>query len=42
MAEVSVSPINFRQTDERKNLTGIDEVVQTAVFDKYTFGLAME
>ena len=39
MAEVKVSPINFRQTGERKNLTGIDKVVQTAVFDTYTFGL---
>jgi len=39
MAEITVSPIKFRQTSERKDLTGIDKVVQTAVFDRYTFGL---
>ncbi|HCC70212.1 MAG TPA: hypothetical protein DEQ09_03555 [Bacteroidales bacterium] len=39
MAEVKVSPINFHQTSERKNLSGIDKVVETAVFDTYTFGL---
>jgi hypothetical protein len=39
MAEIRASPINFRQTKERKPLTGIDKVVQTAVFDSYTFGL---
>lgn len=39
MAPIKVSPINFRQTKERKQLIGIDKVVQTAVFDTYTFGL---
>ncbi len=39
MAEIKASPINFRQTKEKKSLTGIDKVVQTAVFDSFTFGL---
>jgi hypothetical protein len=39
MAPVKVSPISFRQTEERIPLKGIDKVVQTAVFDTYTFGL---
>jgi len=39
MAEIQAAPINFRQTEKRKPLTGIDKVVQTAVFDSYTFGL---
>jgi len=39
MAEIKSSPISFRQTDEKKQLAGIEKVVQTAVFDKYTFGL---
>lgn len=39
MAPVKVSPINFCQTEEKKLLTGIENVVQTAVFDSYTFGL---
>ncbi|MCP4313162.1 MAG: hypothetical protein GY790_18030 [Bacteroidetes bacterium] len=39
MSEITVSPIKFRQTSERKDLTGIDKVVQTAVFDSFTFGL---
>ncbi len=38
-AEIKASPINFRSTKERKSLRGIDKVVQTAVFDSYTFGL---
>jgi len=39
MAEIKSSPISFRQTDEKKQLAGIEKVVQTAVFDNYTFGL---
>jgi hypothetical protein len=39
LAEIKASPINFRQAKERKALTGIDRVVQTAVFDSYAFGL---
>ena len=39
MAPVIVSPISFRQTEGKKLLTGIENVVQTAVFDSYTFGL---
>lgn len=39
MAEIKPSPISFRQTDEKKQLAGIEKVVQTAVFDNYTFGL---
>jgi hypothetical protein len=39
MAPIEVRPISFRQTQEKKQLTGIEKVVQTAVFDKYTFGL---
>ena len=39
MAEIKAAPLNFRQTSEKKPLTGIDRVVQTAVFDSYTFGL---
>jgi hypothetical protein len=39
MAPVTAAPISFRQTPERKQLKGINKVVQTAVFDSYTFGL---
>jgi hypothetical protein len=39
MATVVASPINFRQTEKKIPLTGIDKVLQTAVFDSYTFGL---
>jgi hypothetical protein len=39
LAEISVSPIGFHQTKDRLPLRGIDEVVQTAVFDSHTFGL---
>ena len=39
MAPITPSPITFRQGKERKPLTGIDKVVETAVFDSYTFGL---
>ena len=39
MATVAASPINFRQTGQKTPLTGIDQVLQTAVFDSYTFGL---
>jgi len=39
LAPVSAHPIEFHQTNERKRLTGIDKVVQTAVFDSYAFGL---
>ena len=39
MAEIKSNPMGFRQTAEKKQLIGIDKVVQTAVFDSYTFGL---
>jgi hypothetical protein len=39
LSEIKASPINFRQTKDRKTLTGIDKVVQTTVFDSYAFGL---
>jgi hypothetical protein len=39
MAPVKAEPISFKQTPERKQLKGINKVVQTAVFDSYTFGL---
>lgn len=39
MAEVTSRPISFRQTRDRIELTGIENVVETATFDKYTFGL---
>jgi hypothetical protein len=39
VAEIKASPINFKQTKDRKILEGIDKVVQTAVFDSYAFGL---
>lgn len=39
MAPVKAAPLNFRQTPERKKLIGINKVVQTSVFDTYTFGL---
>ena len=39
MAKIEVKPISFKQTDDKKQLIGIEKVVQTAVFDSYTFGL---
>jgi len=39
MAKIVVSPISFRQTVDKKPLIDIEKVVQTAVFDSYTFGL---
>lgn len=39
LAPIKASPISFRQTDDNKKLSGIEKVVQTAVFDTYTFGL---
>ena len=39
MAPVKAEPISFKQTPERKQLKGINKVVETAVFDSYTFGL---
>jgi hypothetical protein len=39
MATISASPIRFAQTPEKRVLKGISRVVQTAVFDSYTFGL---
>jgi len=39
MAPITAIPISFKQTPERKQLKGINNVVQTAVFDNYTFGL---
>jgi hypothetical protein len=39
MATIKASPISFEQTPEKKVLKGIPRVVQTAVFDSYTFGL---
>ncbi len=39
MAPIEVKPISFKQTEENKQLTGIEKVVQTAAFDSYTFGL---
>lgn len=39
MASITASPINFSQTNNKTPLTGIDKVVQTSVFDSYTFGL---
>ena len=39
MAPIEVRPISFKQTDEKKQLTGIEKVVQTAAFDSYSFGL---
>jgi hypothetical protein len=39
MATISASPIKFAQTPEKRVLKGISRVVQTAVFDTYTFGL---
>jgi len=39
MAPIKVSPISFRQTPDKKPLKEIGKVVQTAVFDSYTFGL---
>jgi hypothetical protein len=39
MAPIEVRPISFKQTEQNKQLTGIEKVVQTAAFDSYTFGL---
>ena len=39
MAPIEVRPISFKQTEEKKQLTGIGKVVQTAAFDTYSFGL---
>jgi hypothetical protein len=39
MAPVLVRPINFRQSEQREALTGIENVVETTVIDSYTFGL---
>ena len=39
LATIKASPIGFRQGRPAKRLTGIDQVVQTAVFDSYAFGL---
>jgi hypothetical protein len=39
MAPVKAEPVSFKQTPERKQLKGINKVVETAVFDSYTFGL---
>jgi hypothetical protein len=39
LAKIVVSPVSFKQTGDKKQLTDIDKVVQTAVFDTYTFGL---
>jgi len=39
LSEIKASPISFRQTKDRKTLTGINKVLQTTVFDSYAFGL---
>ena len=39
LAKISTSPISFRQTKDKCPLTGIDKVVQPAVFDSHAFGL---
>lgn len=39
LASITTLPIDFKQTDQRIPLTGIDQVVQTAALDDHTFGL---
>ncbi len=39
LAPIAAAPISFRQGPENVPLKGIGEVVETTVFDSYTFGL---
>jgi hypothetical protein len=39
LAKIDASPISFAQGKKRSPLTGIDKVVETAVFDSHAFGL---